>query len=124
MSEAKKNTAPTVKGRDLAAPAQTVTLDGVQYQLKWGNKCARIAEDIYEEEFGRNVDYMHILVDLQMNKHRAVQACVFGALRAGGADMSWDEFDEKFTLDSIDQLREEVQKSVVAMLPDPELQGN
>ncbi len=120
MAQSKK----PVRGRDLVQPAQTVTLDGVTYKLKWGNKQARITEQVYEEQFGRDVEYMAIMSELQRQKHRAIQACVYGALVAGGADITWDTFDETFTLDAIDQLREVVKQAILDTLPDPDMVGN
>lgn len=120
MAQKKK----TVRGRDLVQPAQTVTLEGVTYKLKWGNKQARVTEQVYEEQFGRDVEYMEIMQELQKQKHRAIQACVYGALIAGGAEMDWDKFDEIFTLDAIDQLREVVKQAILDTLPDPDTMGN
>ncbi len=119
-----KKKAPQVRGRDLAQPAQTVTLSGVQYLLKWGNMQARIAENVYEEQYGRDVDYMVILTELQQQKHRAIQACIYGALIAGGASMPWEEFDETFSYAAIDQLREAALKAVLDTLPEPGTLGN
>ncbi len=113
-----------VRGRDLVQPAQTVTLSGVTYQLKWGNKQARVTEQVYEEQFGRDVEYMEILSELQRQKHRAIQACIYGALIASGGSMDWDTFDELFSYDCIDQLREVVTKAVLDTLPDPDSPGN
>lgn len=113
-----------VRGRDLVQPAQTVTLDGKTYPLKWGNKQARVTEQVYEEQYGRDVEYMEIMLELQRQKHRALQACVYGALIAGGCDMDWETFDQLFTYDAIDQLRETIQKAVLDTLPDPEMLGN
>lgn len=113
-----------IRGRDLVQPAQSVTLDGVTYQLKWGNKQARITEQVYEEQYGIDAEYMQIMLELQQQKHRAIQACIYGAMRAGGADMDWDTFDELFTYDCIDQLRDVVRKAVLDTLPDPQQQGN
>ncbi len=113
-----------VRGRDLVQPAQTVTLEGVTYQLKWGNKQARVTEQVYEEQFGRDVEYMEILSELERQKHRAIQACIYGALIAGGGSMDWETFDELFTYDAIDQLRDVVQKAVLDTLPDPDTLGN
>ena len=83
-----------------------------------------MTEQVYEEQYGRDVEYMEILSELQRQKHRALQACIYGALIAGGADMSWEEFDEHFTYDAIDQLRDVVHRAVLDTLPDPEAMGN
>lgn len=113
-----------MRGRDLVQPAQTVTLDGVQYRLKWGNKQARITEQVYEEQYGRDVEYMQIMEDLKKQKHRALEACIYGAMIAGGAEMDFDRFDELFSYDAIDQLRDVVRQSVLDTLPDPKTVGN
>lgn len=112
------------RGRDLVAPAQTVTLNGITYQLKWCNKQARITEDVYADQMGRDVSYMEILQDLEKRKHRAMQACIYGALIAGGAVMTWEEFDASFNYLAIDQLRDAVRQAVLDTLPDPETSGN
>lgn len=112
------------RGRDLVAPAKSVTLNETTYPLVWGNKQARISEDVYADQFGRDVSYMEILQDLEKRKHRAMQACVYGALIAGGATMSWADFDANFTYLAIDQLRDAVRDAVLATLPDPETSGN
>lgn len=119
-----KGNAGAVRGRDLVQPAQMVTLDGVQYRLKWGNKQARITEQVYEEQYGRDVEYMQIMADLKMQKHRALEACIYGAMIAGGAQMDFDRFEELFTYDSIDQLRDVVRQSVLDTLPNPKMVGN
>lgn len=113
-----------VRGHDLVQPAQTVTMDGTTYRLKWGNKQARITEEVYEQQFGMDVEYMQIMSELQRQKHRALQACVYGALIAGGADMDWETFDELFSYDCIDQLRDAVRDAILDTLPDPKQQGN
>lgn len=113
-----------VRGRDFVAPAQTITLDGQTYTLKWGNRQARYTEMVYEEQYGRDAEYMEILSELQRQKHRAIEACGYGALRAGGCFMDFETFDDLFTYDSIDQLRDVIQKSVISTLPDPEQLGN
>ena len=108
------------RGQDIASPVQTVTLDGTTYQLKFSNKSARIAEDIYNEQYGRDVNYLDILKEMAAFKHRALLAVVYGALIAGGAQMTYDEFEDAFTYDSIDALRDAIKKGVFDALPEPE----
>lgn len=107
-----------VRGQDMAAPVQAVTLSGVRYPLKWCNRTARLAEDVYEDVYGRDADYMQILRDLTQHKYRALQACVYAAMIAGGAEMTFEDFDAAFSYDSIDGVREQVQNAVLRMLPD------
>lgn len=123
MAVSKKAKKP-VRGRDLAQPARSVTLDGVTYPLVWCNKQARITEQVYETQYGIDADYLTIVQELSRLKFRALEACVYGALRAGGAEMTFETFDGLFSFASIDQVREMVQQSVADSLPDPEQLGN
>lgn len=108
----------TAKGRDLAAPRQSITLDGQTYQLTFNNRAARIAEDVYEDIYNRpDKGYFDILDEAGKGKHRALQALYYGALCAGGASMSWEEFDRLFTIGSIDGVQELIMAKLSESLP-------
>lgn len=108
----------TVKGRDLAAPVESITLGGVTYRLRFDNRAARTAEDVYEDIYNRpDKGYYDILGEAQQGKHRALQALYYGALIAGGATMSWEEFDRSFTLGSIDGMEEIILAALSKSLP-------
>lgn len=108
------------KARDISAPTQELILGDERYTLKYNNRQARITEDIYEREFGRDMNYMEILQDLIGMKHRAVMAVAYGGLIAGGAEMSWEEFDELFTYDALPGFKEKMLEMVTKSLPEPE----
>ena len=111
------------KGRDMAAPVNEITLDGKRYALVFSNKAARVAEDVYEQQYGQDVGYADVLAALTKFKYKAVMAVFYGALVAGGTDMSWDEFDATFKLDSIPGIREIITKGVVDALPNADTKG-
>ena len=106
------------KARDITAPYKRVTLDGQTYGLVFNNKAARVAEAVYEDEYGRDTGYYDILQEMAMRKHRAMMAVLYGALVAGGAEMTWEDFDAKFTLASIDGFAEILRAGVIESLPD------
>ena len=43
------------RARDVSAPIQFITLDGTRYKLAFTNRAARVAEDVYEQVYGRDV---------------------------------------------------------------------
>ena len=105
------------RGRDVSAPITHITLNGTRYKLAFTNMAARVAEDVYEQQYGQHVGYADILAALTKFKYKAVMAMLYGALIAGGTSMSWDEFDAAFKLDSIDGIRDIILKGVVDSLP-------
>ena len=105
------------RGRDMSAPITHITLNGPRYKLAFTNMAARVAEDVYEQQYGQDVGYADILAALTKFKYKAVMAMLYGALIAGGTSMSWDEFDAAFKLDSIDGIRDIILKGVVDSLP-------
>ncbi|MEG0902535.1 MAG: hypothetical protein RSG96_10455, partial [Clostridia bacterium] len=90
------------RGRDVAAPIEHVTIDGKPYRLLFNNYAARVAEDVYEQFYGKDVGYGDILKGIARGKYAAVMALFYAAMVAGGTDMPWEEFDAKFKLDSIE----------------------
>ena len=105
------------RGRDVSAPITHITLNGTRYKLAFTNMAARVAEDVYEQQYGQDVGYADILAALTKFKYKAVMAMLYGALIAGGTSMSWDEFDAAFKLDSIDGIRDIILEVVVDSLP-------
>lgn len=105
------------RGRDMSAPITHITMNGTRYKLAFTNMAARVAEDVYEQQYGQDVGYADILAALTKFKYKAVMAMLYGALIAGGTSMSWDEFDAAFKLDSIDGIRDIILKGVVDSLP-------
>lgn len=110
---------PPQTGRDLAQSIKHLTIDGVRYELKFNNKSARIAEDVYANEYGRDIGYYGIMDEAANKRHSALMAIYYGALVAGGSDMSWEEFDEKFKLAGIGNVAEVLVSGLQESLPTP-----
>ncbi len=108
------------RGRDVAAPVKSLTLQGETYTLAFTNRAARVAEDVYEQVYGRDVGYGDILSFLARGKYGAIMAVLYGALVAGGADMNFEEFDERFHLDSVPAVRDILAQGVMESMPVPE----
>lgn len=106
-------------GRDLSQSARAITIEGVRYTLKFNNRAARIAEDIYADEYGRDIGYYAILEEAAKHRHGALMAIYYGALVAGGQDMSWEFFDDAFTLNSIEGISDIIQQGIAESLPAP-----
>ena len=106
-----------LRGRDVHAPVEFVVLNGVQYKTVYNNRTARIAEDVYEQQYGKDVGYGQILQDVARGKYSAVMAMFYASIISAGTDMSWDEFDAAFNLDSIPGVREIIAGAVAKSLP-------
>ena len=46
-----------IRGRDISAPIEYITLDGTRYKTVYSNQTARLAEDVYERQYGMDVGY-------------------------------------------------------------------
>lgn len=112
------------RGRDVAAPIKEIELDGKHYTLTFSNMAARVAEDVYEQQYGQDVGYGDILTQLTKFKYKAIMAVLYGALTAGGTTMSWEDFDANFKLDSIPGIKEIITKGVLDALPKADMQGD
>lgn len=108
----------TMRGRDVAAPVQYVAYDGQRYPMKFSNLAARIAEDVYAEKYGRDIGYYAIIGEVAIPKHRAIMAMVYAGIVAAGAEVEWDDFEDKFRLTDIEGISQAIHKGVVQSLPD------
>jgi len=121
MNENGKNPPPVahdVRGRDLDAPEMFISLGGQRYRLRFNNKATRVAEDVYEDVFGKDLGYYLILKEAANFKHRALQALYYGALIGGGNEMTWEEFDRLFSVSAIDGMSDVIQKAIARSLPE------
>lgn len=108
------------RGRDLGAPEAKLTVAGREYNLVFNNMAYRIAEDIYEDKYGRDVGIYKIMDELAVPKHRAVMAVMYAAARAGGCTVSWEDFDRDFKLTDISTVAARLQEGVLASMPPSE----
>lgn len=106
-----------IRGRDVSAPVKHITINGVTYPLVFNNNMARIAEDVYEEAYGKDVGYQDILKSLARGKYSATMAMYYAAMVAGGAEISWEDFDRDFRIDQIEGVREILAKGITQSLP-------
>lgn len=106
-----------VRGRDVHAPVEFVVLNGTEYKTVYNNRTARIAEDVYEQQYGKDVGYATILREIAVGKYKAIMALFYAAIASGGSDMTWEEFDAAFNLDSIPNVREIIAGAVAKSLP-------
>ena len=114
---ATKKTPP--KGRDVAAPERFVKFGDKEYKFVFSNATARMVEDIYDERYGHpEKGYYDVLNELAVPKHRALMAVAYAAIVAGGGEVTWEEFEERFQLTDIVGLREALQAGVLESLPE------
>lgn len=95
-----------LRGQDIDAPQDVIELDGKRYPIRFDNTTFRVAEDVYELEYKRNLNFADIAAQLSAAKLGALMAIFYGALVAGGADMTWTEFSRAFKLTSIPGVRQ------------------
>ena len=114
-----------VRAVDISAPLDRIELGGTEYPLRFDLACMRVAEDVYEIQYGRSDNFAQIAQALGKGKLGAVMALLYGALLSGitaekGEPMDWGEFAEKFRLTSIPAVRELLMKKLTDALPKAE----
>lgn len=116
-----------IMGRDISAPIDTMELDGKVYRLRHDLNSFRIAEDVYDIHYGRNVSFGVIAQHLAAGRIGAIMAVLYGAIsaasiEAGNMPMTWPVFFTKFKLTDIpgfdDELRKQLMKNVQRALPE------
>lgn len=116
-----------VRGADISRPIDRIELGGKEYPLAFDHACMRVAEDVYELQYGRNVNFADILRYLAAGKLGAIMAILYGALLSGAAahgeeaePMTWREYADQFKLTSIQAVRELLMRRVKESLPEAE----
>lgn len=112
------NAQETMRGRDVAAPVRHVVFNGQRFLMKFNNRAARIAEDIYAEVYGRDIGYYAIISEVAIPKHRAIMAMVYAGIVASGADIAWEDFEDNFKLTDIEGISQAIHQGVIQSLPD------
>lgn len=118
-----------IRGADVSSPIARVTLDGEEFPLKFDLNAFRVAEDIYELEYGRDVNFARIIQQLANGKLGAVMAVLYGGICSAAAEkgqkaLRWGEFAEKFRLDSIPGVTEMLMQKVAEAMPEVDKAGN
>ena len=111
-------TTTAMRGRDMSAPVEYITLNDTRYQTVYDNQTARLAEDVYEQQYGKDVGYGEILQGIARGKYSAIMALFYAAIVSGGAQLTWEDFDAQFKLDSIEGVREVIARAIQKSLPD------
>lgn len=111
-----------VMGRDISRPIDHLELGGESFPLAFDMNAMRVAEDVYELQYGRNLNFADIVRHLAAGKIGAVMAVLFGALLSGakahgGEPMTWAVFAEKFRLTSIPGIQELLMRNIREALP-------
>ena len=114
-----------IRGRDMSAPIEHIDFHGERVPLKFNNRAARIAEDVYASEYGRDVGYYDIIAEVAVPKHRAIMAVVYGGMVAAGSAVTWEDFDENFHLTDVPGVSDAILRGTMASLPtdDPDDDG-
>lgn len=112
-----------IRGRDLSRPIDHIELGGENYPVAFDMAAMRVAEDVYELQYGRNLNFADIIRHLAAGKIGAVMAVLYGALLSGakangGKPLTWAEFSEKFRLTSIPGISELLMERVKESLPE------
>ena len=113
------------RGRDIAAPIDHLELGGEDYPLVFDNEAMRVAEDVYELQYGRNLNFADIVRHLGAGKLGAIMAVLYGALLSGARAndakrLTWKEFSEKFRLTGIPGVQDMLLKNIRQALPEVE----
>ena len=111
-----------VKGRDVSRPMDRLELGGKEYPLAFDLNAFRISEDIYELQYGRDLNFAEILKHLAAGKIGAIMCVLYGAMISGGAEMKWGDFIHAFRLTSIPGMKDKLMENIGKALP--EVNGN
>lgn len=106
------------KARDISHPIDSLEFDGKTYKAVFDLNCFRVAEDVYELYYRRDLNFGEIAKQLASGKIGAVMAVMYGALTSGGQDIPWEEFSSKFRLTDIPGVKEKIIDNVVKALPE------
>lgn len=117
-----------IRAADITRPTDHLEMDGKTYPLTFDLECMRVAEEVYELQYGRNLNFAIIVLHLAAGKLGAVMAVLYGALLSGARanhtePMTWAEFAEKFRLTSIPAVKDLLLAKVKEALPKAEGEG-
>lgn len=107
-----------IKARDISRPVDSMELDGQSYALAFDLNAFRVAEDVYELQYGRNLNFGDIAQHLATGRIGAIMAVLYGALLSGGLQITWGEFCKKFKLVDIPGVKEKLVDNVRKALPE------
>ena len=107
-----------IKARDISRPVDSMELDGQTYALAFDLNCFRVAEDVYELQYGRNLNFGDIVQHLAAGKLGAIMAVLYGALLSGGLSITWADYYAKFKIINIPGVNDKLLENVRKALPE------
>lgn len=115
-----------VRGRDIAAPLDTLEVNGKQYKLAFTNETFRLAEDVYEYRYGRAKNFAEIAMDLTRSKIGAIMAILYGAIVAAApeAAMTWEDFTRDFRITALPGVEDKLMQGITDALPEANKQDD
>lgn len=108
----------SIKGRDISRPIDSMELDGQTYPLAFDMAAFRVAEDVYELQYGRNLNFADIVAQLAAGKIGAIMAVLYGALLSGGHKITWAEFYNMFRIINIPGVKDKLMENIKKALPE------
>lgn len=117
------NTNPDIlapRAADVSAPIETVTLEGVTYKLVFNNRAIIETERASAQYCDYDLSYFVIIQKASRGQYTYMLLVIYGALRAGGSDMSWDKFIEVFTLANVLPLQSLLARGIAGSMPTKE----
>lgn len=106
--------------KDVSAPIRRMKIDGVQYELVFNNRFIREVETIYDAEYHCPKPAPMIFAEGQAGMMRALYALFYAAARSGGLKMTYQEFENQFSLLDVEGVQEMLNQGISDALPDPE----
>ena len=107
-----------IKARDISRPTDSMELGGETYTLAFDLNCFRVAEDVYELQYGRNLNFSDIMKQLAAGKIGAIMAILYGALLSGGLAITWADYYKKFKLTDIPGVKDKLLENVSKAMPE------
>jgi len=99
---------------NMRATPHEAELGGKRYQLLFDMAAFACAEQVYYMEYGRKCNCGEIIIDMLDGLTSALMALTYGALRSGGAGMSYRQFaQEIMTYTQYDALFDVAEKALI-----------
>ena len=115
MSQVKPTTV-----KDLTAPIRHVKIGDKQYELVFNNRFIREVETVYDADYKTPKPAPMVFAEAHAGMVRALYALFYAAARAGGMQMSFDEFEEAFNIMEVEGVQELLLRSIDEALPETE----
>lgn len=108
---------------NLMTNQQNATLkSGKSYRMRFDFRMLAEAENAYLMQYGRRVDVPAFVGEIEVGSSVAIAIGAYAALLSGGLKLNWELFwNEIFTFDNFDALRDCVQAGLIGMFPPPEI---